>query len=62
MRRRLFVEVSEDTFRKVADSAQLDRRSVRDQAAVILERALVDNGGQTPCAEAVATPNEVKRA
>lgn len=40
MWRRLFVEVSEDTYQKVADSAQLARRSVRDEASLILERAV----------------------
>lgn len=37
---RLFVDISDPVFNLVADEAMLDRRTVRDQAAVLIEQAL----------------------
>ncbi len=38
--RRFFVEIKEDSFRRLVDLAVVERRDVRDQAALVLESAL----------------------
>lgn len=37
---RLYVEIDDDVFRAIVDLALEERRSTRDQAAVLLERAV----------------------
>jgi hypothetical protein len=50
---RFVVDVSDPVFDLVADEAMVDRRTVRDQAAVLIERAL---GLRPRLAERQATP------
>lgn len=40
--RRFFVQIKEDSFRRLVDLAVVERRDVRDQAAIVLESALRD--------------------
>ena len=42
--RRFFVQIKEDSFRRLVDLAVVERRDVRDQAAIMLERALRAQG------------------
>lgn len=42
--RRFFVQIKEDSFRRLVDLAVVERRDVRDQAAIVLESALRDAG------------------
>ena len=50
---RFVVDVSDPVFDLVADEAMVDRRTVRDQAAVLIERAL---GLRQRLAERQTTP------
>jgi hypothetical protein len=46
--RRFLVEVSEQAFDRLAQIALTERRGVKDQAAWLLEHALIDGNGPEP--------------
>jgi len=58
--RRFFVQVDDTTFRILVDRAVRERRNVRDEAALALERAVAasrtDTTGQEQIRPAVAVP------
>ena len=53
--RRFFIEISEDTFRRLASRSLHQRRDVRDEAALIVEQALGREGDHSRQPEAEKT-------
>jgi hypothetical protein len=55
---RLFVDIPDPVFDLVADEAMLDRRTVRDQAAVLIEQALGLRSRQSQTPSATRDPGQ----
>jgi hypothetical protein len=55
---RFLIEVSEPAFDRLSEDARLDRRSVKDQAAWLLERQLLGSDRASRVEPSMAPANE----